>query len=75
MKTKVLYYNYIGEEEEKEIIDALNDGYAVYVGSNCIGHTRAEMVRIQAERIFKKVNAVKAFKEHGMFDFYIMNAE
>ena len=75
MKKKDLYYNYIGQQQEKEIVQALNDGYAVNVGSSCIGHTRAQMVNDNAKRIFQTAGAKLAFTEYtpyGSFHYYML---
>lgn len=49
MKLKKFSTNdlYADHKLQKEIRDALNEGYAVSVGTSCIGHTRAEMVEYQ----------------------------
>ena len=49
--------NCITKETERKIIDAIEKGKAVSVGSSCIGHTRAMMIETQGERICHEAGA------------------
>ena len=57
MERVKIYTNYLDENDEKKIMDALNSGKAVNVGSACIGHTRAAMVEMQAIQFLESVGA------------------
>lgn len=58
MEKEVYYTNYVGDKEKAELLAMLKAGKAVQVGSNCIGHTRAQMVKIQAQEFFRSVGAL-----------------
>ena len=65
-------FNHIGEDEQEQIEQALNDGNAVCVIPTCIGHTRAKMVKYDAEYIFKMAGAKIVLTEHEMFDYWAL---
>lgn len=65
-------FNHIGEDEQAQIKQALNDGNAVCVIPTCIGHTRAKMVEAKAEYIFKMTGAKIVLTEHAMFDYWAL---
>lgn len=57
MDHKTIWTNDFGEKEKQEALALLKEGKAVRVGSSCIGHTRAYMVRTSGERFLEEVGA------------------
>ena len=54
----------------EEVETALNDGMAVRIGANCIGHTRAAMVQYEAEKLFEELGAKVVIEDPIWGNFY-----
>ncbi len=67
---KKLYFNYIDDKAKEDITVELLKGEAVYVGSTCIGHTRAQMVHEQAIEFFNEVGAKVSCKDEHGYEYY-----
>ena len=67
---KELYFNYIDDKAKEDITVELLKGEAVYVGSTCIGHTRAQMVADQAREFFNEVGAKVSCKDEHGYEYY-----
>ena len=67
---KELYFNYIDDKAKEDIMVELLKGEAVYIGSTCIGHTRAQMVRAQAIEFFNEVGAQVSCKDEYGYEYF-----
>lgn len=65
-----LDYNEFDADAKEEVLEALKKGCAVQVGSHCIGHTRAEMVRSACEAYMFRIGAEKVFNTDSEFNTY-----
>lgn len=65
MKKKTVWTNQFSEQDAKQVEELLNQGYAVKVGADCIGHTRARMVECEAKQYFQN----QGCKEVGIADY------
>ena len=70
-QTQDYYTNDLTPFQEAEILKLLHQGYAVRVGSSCLGHTRSRMVELQGQRLFNKLGARRVVEEpHGLGGYY-----
>lgn len=53
-----LYTNYFCDRDKQKLLEELNKGNAVSVSSNCIGHTRAAMIKAQGEKYLESLGCV-----------------
>lgn len=70
---KDYYSNDLTPAEEAEVVRLLNNGYAVRISSDCLGHTRANMVKNQGLNLFSRLGAVRVEEEtHGLGGYYAL---
>ena len=72
MKHKTVWTNYFGKSAADQVEELLDQGYAVRVGVDCIGHTRAQMVECDAKAYFKNrgCKEIKIADNYGFTDTY-----
>lgn len=58
MAKYTLYTNYLSERDKERLKEELNAGNDVCVASDCIGHTRAQMVKNQGEQFLESLGCV-----------------
>ena len=72
-QTQDYYTNELTPAQEAEIVKLLHQGYAVRISSDCIGHTRANMVKNQGLNLFSRLRAVRVAEEtHGLGGYYAL---
>lgn len=57
MEKVIVWTNYF-DAVKPEVERLLKEGKAVHVGADCIGHTRAYMIRSNAQKFFEEAGAV-----------------
>lgn len=61
MKIATVWSNDFWEPEKREVERLLREGCLVSVGADCIGHTRAAIIKSNAEAYFEEIGAAKEY--------------
>ena len=76
LKKFTLYTNSLSDRDKERIQELLKEGYAVCVDTNCIGHSKAMVVRNQGELYLKSLGATLVDKEFiHVNSFYALKPE
>lgn len=59
MAKYTMYTNYLSERDKERLKEELKAGNSVCVSSDCIGHTRAQMVKNQGEQFLESLGCIQ----------------